>query len=79
MRYKVMVFYEGREVYTRGFQRKSKALEFYWWRVGLLESGTARAPGDTIILIDEYDSIVECYDLEGPITSHRQRLPSSAH
>lgn len=78
-RWHVHVFYEGQEVYSRGFTRRSKALEFFWWRIGIMEDGSARTPGDTVLLVNEHGSIEEEYDREGPITNHRQRFPVSAH
>jgi hypothetical protein len=77
-RWTVYVFFEGQEVYSRGFARRTKALEFYWWRVGIMEDGTARAPGDTVLLVNEFGSIEEEYDHEGPVFTHRQRMPVSA-
>lgn len=74
-RWFVLVFNEGKQVYERGFARRSRAAEFYWWRVGLMETREQRTPGDTVILVNEFGSIEEEYDDEGPVLTHRQRLP----
>lgn len=56
--YTLLVMFEGREVYRRFFDKQTRALEWFWWRVGQMQKRTAKCPGDVVMLTDRNGVII---------------------
>jgi hypothetical protein len=46
----LLVSYKGKEVFRKLFHRRSEALDWFAWRVRAMRTGSAKHPGDQVMV-----------------------------